>query len=468
MKKTPYLPKISDVIKDFSYNLHFLFLKIKHFKRRTAFKECWNILFLNKIRQFIVLEGLRRTGKTILLQQIYLDILTKTKVNPSDLIYLKLDSPLLSGYQIQDYIEYFNKTLPRERLIYIFLDEIQSLFEWDKFLKEMFDIFPNIKIMATGSSSLRLNMKETGGTRWKKIKLNPLSFVEFIELKYPQTVLKNINYQSLPKIHDLWNLNRDQLEEIQHNCNKLWAFFLQYIFQGSYPESAVHKQMNLDEYQQFVFEKIYRKTMADILIFISKLKKSGIKLDASVFGTLFNKLIFQTGKEFSVNNFSKESGIKLNSLVEHLKIFEKANLFIKCPRVSPTEKIFFNVPSKYYLVDHTFYAAYYRYKNIDELREKKDYIYENLVFNHLQSVSGQKQIGFFKFLKREVDFTFFRSTGEKYLIECKSKKIDSADLSEKFDNADSSFRKICVNENLLNIKDNVLYIPITLFLLLEF
>ncbi|AEC52027.1 hypothetical protein PNA2_1111 [Pyrococcus sp. NA2] len=98
----------------------------------------------------ILLPGLRGTGKTTLLGQLYLYILSKT----SDVIYLPVDELSLLGFNLYEAIERYTKLFKPERPV-ILLDEVHYDEKWDLTLKVLHDRMEFLTI-ATGSSAIKL------------------------------------------------------------------------------------------------------------------------------------------------------------------------------------------------------------------------------------------------------------------------------------------------------------------------
>lgn len=148
-------------------------------KVRNIFKEiahsCDN--------KFIVeLVGLRRVGKSTLLYQVINHLITKKKVNPFKILYFTFDErqpdieELLNIYFTQTQIDY------KKEKIYIFLDEVQKLKQFQNQIKVYYDLYPNIKFFISGSTSLFIRKKtqESLAGRVKSFFLPPLSFSEYL------------------------------------------------------------------------------------------------------------------------------------------------------------------------------------------------------------------------------------------------------------------------------------------------
>jgi len=150
--------------------------------KRKLFEE---LLKYIDIRQIVGIVGLRRVGKTTLLYQ-FIDHLIK-KVDPKNIIYFSFDE---SKADLEDIFKLYEENVIKKRIgeekIFVFLDEIQKLEDWQNKIKIYYDLYPNkIKFFISGSASLNifLKAKESLAGRIFYFYLDLLSFEEFLELR---------------------------------------------------------------------------------------------------------------------------------------------------------------------------------------------------------------------------------------------------------------------------------------------
>lgn len=132
-------------------------------------------------RPIIALSGLRRTGKTILLKQLINALVQEKAVLRTNILYYSFDEeqPKIESI-ISEFERVTNCNVQKEKL-FIFLDEIQKLDDWQNQVKFYYDT-TNIKFVVSGSSSLfiRRKVKESLAGRCFESYLAPLSFREFL------------------------------------------------------------------------------------------------------------------------------------------------------------------------------------------------------------------------------------------------------------------------------------------------
>ena len=133
-------------------------------------------------RFIISLVGLRRIGKTTLMYQLIQNLIDNS-TEPTNIVFFSFDEKSVKLSEvIQSYVDISNKDLRKER-VYIFLDEIQKLDNWEDELKKYYDLYPKIKFFISGSESLFIQnkTKETLAGRIIQFTLNPFSFKEYIK-----------------------------------------------------------------------------------------------------------------------------------------------------------------------------------------------------------------------------------------------------------------------------------------------
>ncbi len=119
--------------------------------------------YLKKIEPFIdkpiikVLTGLRRSGKSVLLEQIQ-DRLIMQGIAPSQIFTLNFESAKAMHIRDdQDLIhELQNQPFDRNKKVYIFLDEIQEVQNWERAVNSLRVDFDS-DIYITGSNSSLLS-----------------------------------------------------------------------------------------------------------------------------------------------------------------------------------------------------------------------------------------------------------------------------------------------------------------------
>ncbi len=151
------------------------------FKNRDIYNEIKKYMHL---RHIVSLTGLRRTGKTTIMKKIIEDNLSKYP--RENIVYFSFDESKEEGLMniLDIYESFLKKNLSKGKFLILF-DEIQKVSKWSDQLKTIYDLYPNIKFMISGSESLfiRKDARESLAGRIFEFKINPLTFSEFLSFR---------------------------------------------------------------------------------------------------------------------------------------------------------------------------------------------------------------------------------------------------------------------------------------------
>jgi predicted AAA+ superfamily ATPase len=178
------------------------------FKRYLYEKVAWD-------SRMIGIIGPRGVGKTTMILQYIKENLDSKKA-----LYVSADDMYFSGNRLIDLAEDFYKSAGE----YLFIDEIHKYSDWSRELKNMYDSYPALKIVFTGSSVLDILKGSADLSRRAIIyKLQGLSFREYLKLFHNYEA----EFYSLKQIAN----NEVKLKEIKHPL----PLFDDYLKRGYYP-----------------------------------------------------------------------------------------------------------------------------------------------------------------------------------------------------------------------------------------
>lgn len=128
-----------------------------------------------------IVTGIRRCGKSFLLDPLFKDYLIGEKVQEDHIIKLDLDERRNEKYRNPDVLdEYVRNLIQDDRMYYLLLDEVQKVDDFESVLNGFLHI-RNLDVYVTGSNSKFLSsdiVTEFRG-RGDEIRVFPLSFSEF-------------------------------------------------------------------------------------------------------------------------------------------------------------------------------------------------------------------------------------------------------------------------------------------------
>ncbi len=338
-------------------------------------------LYLQKIRPFYkevslikILYGLRRSGKSIILTQI-MDELKENKIKEEQIIYINFES-LEYNFIAKDIdlYNYVKGRSPKNKICYLFLDEIQKVENFEKAINSL-RITNNYSIFITGSNS-RLTFSElstdlTG--RYVSFKINPLTYKEAIQLMK----VKRKDYETF--LYDM-------LE---------W---------GGLPQRfSFTEDNNKLNYISDVYNSIILKDVVERL----KIK------DVTTFNKIVEYLLDTEGREFSSKNvleYLKKENTNLSSQTLYNYLEALCSVFIvnKVYRYDIEGKAVLKTLNKYYVSDLGI-------KKIKNNNAKTNYsiCLENLIYNDLIVKGYKVYIG--KTKKGEIDFIALKNKEVKYI-----------------------------------------------------
>lgn len=343
------------------------FLRKTDLIKREIQKEIENYLTQKEI---IVITGIRRSGKSSLMQLIAQDIIEKLNVSQDNILYLNFEDERFISFSKEDFekiYEVFLDSFSCSGRKYFFLDEIQNIENWERWLNRLYQ-FEDIKIFITGSNATLLSSEiSTALTgRNRQITTWPFSFREFLTLK-EVTV----------------NENEFFLRESRVNLKKL---FRQYVKYGGFPEVLKIKDTTL--LQQYFRDIIYRDVIARYSIRNQRELK---ELCLYLFSNLS-----------TISSYKKLKNLidahNINTIKNYIEILESVFLFFRLNLFDYSIKRQIYNPGKYFSVDVAFATAvgFNFSKNIG-------HFYENLVFIDLKR--RNKEFYYWKSKKgKEVDF----------------------------------------------------------------
>jgi len=293
--------------------------------------------------RIIVISGIRRCGKSTLLQQGFIHL--------PNCLSLNFEDPRLENFELSDFskLENIANSMGKETFIF---DEIQNIEGWEKFARTMHD--KGKKLYITGSNagllSKELGTRLTG--RYKQIELFPFDYTEYL----------NFTNQTA---------SADSLKI--------------YLTNGGFPEYLNEKN---PEYLRTLLRDI---VVRDIAV------RRGVR-NEHLLVRLAVFLMSNVSKEFSFNNITNTLNIKsVRTTIDYCDYLKDAYLVEFVPRFSFSIKQQQANPKKVYSIDTGMAKA-------NSLSQQEDWgrILENAVYLQLRKISADIQ--YYKDDKSECDF----------------------------------------------------------------
>lgn len=274
----------------------------------------------------LIVSGIRRCGKSTLLQQLL-------KKRQMQTIYINFDDSRLYDFEIPDF-QKLDAIIHESGKEILMFDEIQIIKGWERYVRQKLD--ENFKVFVTGSNASLLS-KELGTSltgRHITKELFPFSYNEFCRFKHKERDINSLK---------------------------------EYMLLGGFPE-----------YLKTSYEEILADLLDDILIRDIAIRY-GIK-DTRGLKRLTIYLLSNIGNLTSANKLKEPSGINsATTILEYISHLEQSYLIKLVPMFDYSLKKQTINPKKIYAIDMGLVSA-----NVSKLKEDDGHKLENMVYNALR------------------------------------------------------------------------------------
>ena len=421
--------------------------------------------YLNKIiskkdnGRIKIITGLRRSGKSVLLFQLYRDWLISEGIHEDHIIALALDiwenAKYRNPIELDKYVR--DRMVADGEKYYIFIDEIQFVAEIQNpyvdnpdakisFIDVVlgFMQMKNADVYVTGSNSRMLSsdILTQFRDRGDEIRVYPLSFAEFYR---------------------------------EYKGDKRGAWQDYYTYGGMPFVTSLETHEEKSRYLKDLFDRTYIKDV---------LERHGIKNDAAVLSILLDILASGIGSLTNPtklsNTFKSERQIAIGSetIEKYIGYFEEAFLIEKAVRYDIKGRKYIGTPAKYYYTDLGLRNARLGFRQLEET-----HIMENVLYNDLIRRGMDVDIGVVEYntkdtagkkIRKQLEVDFVVNKGDKRFYVQSALSIADPEKKEQeiasLKRIPDSFSKIVVVRDYLKPwqdENGIVYLGIEQFLLDE-
>lgn len=388
--------------------------------------------YIAKIRPFYesdlikIITGIRRCGKSVVLEQVKSELESQGK----KIIYLNFEKRavyenLYNDKTLLDYIQQKINESPNEKW-YVFLDEIQTVENWNVVCKSL--RLENISLFITGSNSKLLSReftKELSG-RYVSFLIKPFVYKEIAE--YAKELNKKITINN-------------------------------YLIYGGFPKRI---EFNDEEAMIQYLNDLDQTIVINDIINRYKIRKDNIFKKVANFVLISNSRIFSGN---SIFNYLKSQKIEcsINTVMKFLDYLEEAYVIRKIPQYSTKAKKQLDFYTKLYNEDVAF-------NTIRQINNRFDITHnlENVVYNELIYMGYSLTV--FNINGKEIDFLAAKN-GKEYFVQVAYSIAENSTYEREFapfNMTDNSRKKIIItNDEIDYSTSTVQHIKLEDFLFME-
>lgn len=290
-----------------------------------------------------VVTGIRRCGKSYLLNKIFYDYLRSTGVDDAHIVRVDLEDRRLAELRQPDnLIAYIDSRMTDNGMYYILLDEVQRVADFEEVLNSYLSI-DNADVYASGSNSqfLSRDLVSTFRGRSVQIRMAPLSFSEFCSVR----------------------------------VGDAYALLHEYMLYGGMPQAvAMQDETQRQQYLKELVDNVYLKDVKE---------RYGIERDAA-FVQLVNVIASNIGGLTNAKKiertFQSRLGVPItdDTIRNYLQMLEDAFLISPAVRYNIKGKKHINTPLKFYFSDLGLRNARLNFRQVEYL-----HLMENCIYNEL-------------------------------------------------------------------------------------
>ncbi len=366
-----------------------------------------------------VITGLRRSGKSYLMNTLFYAYLKSLGVDDSHIIMVQLDSDendrLLDYHALGNYLR---DRITDDDQYYLLLDEIQEVENFERVLNGLLQK-KNADIYVTGSNSrfLSSDIKTELRGRGDEVHIYPLSFKEFCSV----------------------------------NGNDIYQSWSDYMVYGGMPMTLL---MSSDEQKAKYLKDLFEETYIKDIKQRNKIKNVSemeelIDVMASSIGSLANPNRIS-------NTFKSEKKVSLDpkTIKDYLSYLENAFLLSETKRYDVKGRKYINTPLKYYFEDVGLRNARLNFHQLEE-----PHIMENVVYNELNLRGFNVDVGVVdaldkvndKYINKQYEVDFIANKGQKkYYIQVAQGLSDPNKKEQELKslrNIKDNFKKIIIRKD---------------------
>lgn len=258
---------------------------------------------INWDAQFIAIKGARGVGKTtLMLQYIKLNYPQYSR----EVLYCSLDAVYFSNHSLLDLTDKFYKNGGK----HLFLDEVHKYPNWSREIKEIYDFYPDLRVVISASSLLNLLKGDADlSRRCIPYNLQGLSFREFLQF------YKGIEIPIL-SLEEVLTQPQELCARVNGVCKPI-PLFKEYLRYGYYP---FYLKNQTDYYTSI--EQVVNLIVETELPQLCGVNTANIRKLKALIEVISTSVPF----EVDITKMATVIGVHRNTVIEYLNHLENAQL----------------------------------------------------------------------------------------------------------------------------------------------
>lgn len=294
---------------------------------------------LMDLRHVVILTGVRRSGKSTLMRQMVKDLIEERQVPPQNILFLFLEDILASQYLklgwkfLEALYNCYLETYNPQGQVYLFLDEIQGVKEFNRWIATHYERKEPIKFVLSGSRTALVESESATVLTGRNVRIDvyPLNFYEYL-------LMHDVEVKGGKDIAGIRDANFKQVPTMLHHLGN-------YLFEGGYPEIVLAQS---DEAKRSLASAYYSDIVSrDVL------RPNAIR-NAQEVEVLGLQIMADFTRTHTYSSLGRPQKLSVDAIKAYLEYFEKAYLFFESKHFSYKTKETQDVqrPRKIYVVDN--------------------------------------------------------------------------------------------------------------------
>ena len=289
----------------------------RYFKKIRAYYDSGEI---------VVINGVRRSGKTTLLMQMIQDLINERGADPRSILFVNCDEPAIA--QLANPLEmvldtYRKEVYSREGATLVF-DEIQTIEGWERWIKAVYDR-KQFRLAISGSSSYLLDSKVSQliSGRYLSLHVYPLDFSEYLL------------FHKIDGIADPVTLASRKYEVLE--------LFHRYLYEGGFPQTALREDELVREDQL--------RAYYDSIVYRDIIRENDVRNHRAL-GDLLAYLMANITSPYSYRKLVDLLGIDPETIKEYIRYAEMAQILFEVQFFSYSLNVQARNNKKIYCIDN--------------------------------------------------------------------------------------------------------------------